>query len=127
MCNRGTVLVASEGEIDDVRETGGLETGEHVHRNHLDAIAPGRVSFAEPGLEHLLRSALDPAGQHRTTGLEPLTHDLQAEFVKTAERAQVRAHEGSVRRTAPIGHPRMSWCRHSYRVDWSVGVSARIR
>src|SRR6266540_1241124 len=40
----------------------------------------------------------DPAGQHRTTGLEPLTHDLQAEFVKTAERAQVRAHEGSVRR-----------------------------
>jgi hypothetical protein len=31
----------------------------------------------------------DPAGQHRTTGLEPLTRDLQAEFVKTAERAQV--------------------------------------
>ena len=29
----------------------------------------------------------DPEGQHRTTGLEPLTHDLQAEFVKTAERA----------------------------------------
>jgi hypothetical protein len=44
----------------------------------------------------------DPAGQHRTTGLDPLTHDLQAEFVKTAERAQVRAHEGS-RRVAPIG------------------------
>jgi hypothetical protein len=35
-----------------------------------------------------------------------LTHDLQAKFVKTAERAQVRAHEGSVRRVAPIGHPR---------------------
>lgn len=35
----------------------------------------------------------DPAGQHRTTGREPLTHDLQAEFVKTAERTQVRAHE----------------------------------
>jgi hypothetical protein len=32
----------------------------------------------------------DPAGQHRTTGLKPLLHDLQAEFVKTAERAQVR-------------------------------------
>ncbi len=31
----------------------------------------------------------DPAGQHRTTGLEPLTHDLRAEFVKAAERAQV--------------------------------------
>ena len=48
----------------------------------------------------------DPAGQLRTTGLEPLTHDLQAKFVKTAERAQVRAHEGSVRHVAPIGHPR---------------------
>jgi hypothetical protein len=30
----------------------------------------------------------DPAGQHGTTGLEPLTHDLQAELVKTVERAQ---------------------------------------
>jgi hypothetical protein len=55
----------------------------------------------------------DPAGQHSTTGLEPLTHYLQAEFVKTAERAQVRAREGSVRHVAPIG-------RHG-------GVSARIR
>jgi hypothetical protein len=61
------------------------------------------------------------------TGLDPLTHDPKAEFVKTAERARVRAHEGSVRRAAPIGHPRMSRCRHSYRIDWSVGVSARIR
>jgi hypothetical protein len=59
----------------------------------------------------------DPAGQHRTTGLDPLTHDLQAEFVKTAERAQVRAHEGSVRRVAPIGLRGMSRCRHAYRVD----------
>jgi hypothetical protein len=33
----------------------------------------------------------DPAGQHRTT--EPLSRDLQAKFVKPAERAQVRAHE----------------------------------
>jgi hypothetical protein len=37
----------------------------------------------------------DPAGQHRTTELEPLSHDLQAKFVKPAERAQVRAHEGA--------------------------------
>jgi hypothetical protein len=43
------------------------------------------------------------AGSH--PGLEPLTHDLQAKFVKTAERAQVRAHEGR-RHVAPIGHPR---------------------
>src|SRR5260370_5677448 len=48
----------------------------------------------------------DPAGQHRTTELEPLSHDLQAKFVKPTERAQVRAHEGSVRHVAPIGHPR---------------------
>jgi hypothetical protein len=47
----------------------------------------------------------DPAGQRRTTGLEPLTHDLQAEFVKTTERAQVGAHEGRGH-VAPIGHPR---------------------
>jgi hypothetical protein len=47
---------------------GGLETGEPVHRNHLDAVAPGRVSFAEPGLEHLLRSAFDHIQQPRRTG-----------------------------------------------------------
>jgi hypothetical protein len=29
----------------------------------------------------------DPAGRNRTTGLEPLTRDLQAEFVKPAGRA----------------------------------------
>jgi len=34
-----------------------LETGEPVHNNHFNAVAPGRVSLAEPGLEHLLRSA----------------------------------------------------------------------
>jgi hypothetical protein len=45
----------------------------------------------------------DPAGQHRTTGLDPLTRDLQAELAKTAERVRVRAHEGSVRRVAPVG------------------------
>lgn len=67
------------------------------------------------------------SGQHSTAGLEPLTHDLQAEFVKTAERAQVRAHEGSVRHVASIGLRGMSRCRHADRVDWFVGVSARIR
>jgi hypothetical protein len=50
-----------------------------------------------------LFALLMAAGSH--PGLEPLTHDLQAEFVKTAERAQVRAHEGR-RHVAPIGHPR---------------------
>jgi hypothetical protein len=30
----------------------------------------------------------DPAGQHRTTELEPLSRDLQAKFVKPAERAR---------------------------------------
>jgi len=54
------------------------------------------------------------AGSH--PGLEPLTHDLQAEFAKTAERAQVRSHEGR-RQVAPIGLRGMSRCRHAYRVD----------
>jgi hypothetical protein len=56
------------------------------------------------------------------TGLEPLTHDLQAKFVKLAERAQVRAHEGSVRHVAPIGHPRheqASSCLPSRLVSWA--------
>ena len=56
-------------------------------------------------------------GVARATGLEPLTHDLQAKFVKTAERAQVRAHEGGMRQVAPIGLRGMSRCRHVYRVD----------
>jgi hypothetical protein len=67
------------------------------------------------------------AGQHRTTGLDPLTHDLQAEFVKPAEQAQVRAHEGSVRRIAPIGHPSMAGVVTPAESTGSVGVSARIR
>src|SRR5580700_3613065 len=52
----------------------------------------------------------DPAGQHRTTGFEPLTHDLQAEFVKAAERAQVRGHEGSetCRTHRPPRHEQLS-------------------
>jgi hypothetical protein len=60
----------------------------------------------------------DPAGQHRTTGLDPLPRDLQAKFVKTTERAQVSTHEGRVRRVAAVGHPSMSRRRHAYRVDW---------
>ena len=56
-----------------------------------------------------------------------MTHDLQAEFVKTAERAQVRAHEVNVRRVAPIGHPSMSRCRDAYQSTGFVGVNARIR
>jgi hypothetical protein len=39
-------------------------------------------------------------------GSSRLAHHLQAKFVKPAERAQVRAHEGSVRHVVPIGHPR---------------------
>jgi hypothetical protein len=66
-------------------------------------------------------------GHVSTAGLEPLTHDLQAEFVKPAERAQVGGHEGNVRHVAPIGVRGMSRCRHAYRVDWFVGVSARTR
>jgi hypothetical protein len=52
-----------------------------------------------------------------------LSRDLQAEFVKTAERAQVRAYEGR-RHVAPIGLRGMSRCRHAYRVD---GVRGRQR
>jgi len=58
----------------------------------------------------------DPAGKHRTIGLQPLTHDVEAEFVKAAESGQVRASEGSVKhvevfrvggvRTSIIGRPR---------------------
>lgn len=35
----------------------------------------------------------DPAGQHRLAGLDLLTHEQQAEFVKTAERSRVRGRE----------------------------------
>jgi len=66
-------------------------------------LSRGRLASAMATPPGELVGVDDPPGQHRTTGLEPLTHDLQAEFVKTAERAQVRAHEGNVRRAAPIG------------------------
>jgi hypothetical protein len=74
-----------------------------------------RSTAATPPVE---LTGVDPAGQHRPIRLEPLTHDLQAEFVEAAEHAQVRAREGSVRhvevfrlggvRTPIIGRPRPS-------------------
>jgi hypothetical protein len=39
----------------------------------------------------------DPTRQHRPVRLESLPHHLQAEFVQSAERSQVRASKGSVR------------------------------
>jgi hypothetical protein len=48
-----------------------LKSVNPVHRNHLGAVAPGRVWFAEPGLGHLLRSALDHIQQPRRTGTVP--------------------------------------------------------
>jgi len=38
----------------------------------------------------------DPAGQHRPTRFEPLPGGFEAELVKSAERGQVRAGEGSI-------------------------------
>ncbi len=38
----------------------------------------------------------DPALDHRTIRLNPLSDGLEAELVETAERGQVRANEGSV-------------------------------
>ncbi len=56
-----------------------------------------------------------------------MTHDLQAEFVKTTERAQVRAHEGRVRRVAPVGRRSMAGVVTPTESAAFVGVSARIR
>jgi len=81
------------------------------------AVARRSLASAAATLPGELVGLDDPAGQHRTTGLESLTHDLQAEFVKPAERAQVGGQEGSVRHVAPIGLRGMSRCRHAYRVD----------
>ena len=47
---------------------GGLEPGEPVHRDHLDAVAPGLVAFGEPLLERLLGAALDHVQQPRRAG-----------------------------------------------------------
>jgi hypothetical protein len=65
-----------------------------------------RRSWASTVVVRGMTAADRDLGHVSTAGLEPDTHDLQAKFVKTAERAQVRADEGSVRHVAPIGHPR---------------------
>src|SRR5437870_13889738 len=62
--------------------------GHRVSRRSLASAAPA------PPVE---LARLDPTGQHRTIGLEPLTKHLQAELVEAAERAEIRAHEGSVK------------------------------
>src|SRR5690606_27008353 len=47
---------------------GGLEAGEAVHRDDLDAVAPGLVPVAQPVLERLLRAALEHGQQSRGAG-----------------------------------------------------------
>jgi len=47
---------------------GGLEASESVHRDHLDAVAPGLRTFGEPGLERLLGAALDHVQQPGRSG-----------------------------------------------------------
>ena len=44
-----------------------------------------------------------PTGQHRPIRLQALTHHLQAELVEAAERAEIRAHEGSVKHVEVFG------------------------
>ena len=39
----------------------------------------------------------DPAGQHRTPRIEPLTSGFEAELIKSAERREVRAGEARLR------------------------------
>jgi hypothetical protein len=83
--------------------------GHAVTRRPLAAAAP------TPPIE---LARLDPAGQHGSIGFEALTYHLQTELVEAAERAEIRAHEGSVKhvevfqmgsvRTPIIGRPRPS-------------------
>jgi len=81
-----------------------------------DAVARacfGSAAATPPGE---LVSLDDPTGQHRTIRFKPLPDHLQAELVEAAERAQIRAGEGSVKhvevfllggvRTPIIGRPR---------------------
>jgi len=69
------------GEADDVEEVhhrdrvgqllsggGGIEHGEPGDHDHLDPVAPRLVAGGEPGLERLLRAALDHVPQPRRTG-----------------------------------------------------------
>src|SRR3954453_11597879 len=50
---------------------GGLEAGEPVHRDHLQAVPPGPGAPGEPGLERLLGAALDHRQQPRRAGPVP--------------------------------------------------------
>ena len=68
------------GETDDVERVhhrdgvgellggGGLEPGEPVHRDDLDHVAPRLRAVGEPGLEHLLGTALDHVQQPGRAG-----------------------------------------------------------
>ena len=69
------------GEADDVEGVhhrdsvgqflggGGLEPGEAVHRDDLDAVSPGWVAFGEPPLECLFGTALDHVEQPGGAGV----------------------------------------------------------
>lgn len=48
---------------------------------------------------------LDPAGEHGTIMLQPLAGNDEPELIEMTERAQVKSHEGSVRRVEvfPMG------------------------
>jgi hypothetical protein len=55
--------------------------------------------FASAPAAPLIRSVVrfdNPTRQHGTVRFEPLADDFEAELLKTAERGQVRAGEGSV-------------------------------
>ena len=45
--------------VGEFLDGGGLEPGEHVHRNDFYCVAPGFVPLGQPRLEHLLGAALD--------------------------------------------------------------------
>jgi hypothetical protein len=82
---------------------------------HRVARCPFAAATPAPPVEF---DRLHRAGQHSPLGLDALANDLQTEFVEVAERAQVRAHEGSVKHvevfrlggvgTPIIGRPRPS-------------------
>lgn len=57
--------------VGDLFRGGGLESGEPVHRDHIDALPPGRGTFGEPGLEYLLRPAFDHVQQPGRARLLP--------------------------------------------------------
>jgi len=83
---------------------GGLETGEPVHRNHLDAVAPGRVSLTKPGLEHLLRSALDHIQQPRWTRAVPDRRQVDGD--RTARNTAELDGRNTEDRTLALSGPR---------------------